>query len=72
MKPHYKLIDGKPVRVGRLLGRVVQLVPESSDDRGCSVCVFNPGGKCPLMRESIDALGSDCTRYPQSHYKVVS
>lgn len=64
MKPHYKLVDGKPTRVGMLLGKKVMLVPVAPDptlsQRHCSQCVFFETCEAVSPGAGLKALGASC------------
>lgn len=66
MKPHYKLVNGKPARVGLVQGRKVMLVPvrpnPELEQPHCSQCTFFEPCQTITPEASRRALdGASCT-----------
>lgn len=74
MKSHYKLVNGRPERVGLIKGKKVMLVAvepiKHVDGRYCPQCAFRPYS-CPSKLDSQDVLGADCTDASNLVYKGV-
>lgn len=73
MRPHYKLVNGKPTRVGMLLGKRVMLVPVVPDpaleQRCCGQCTFFAPCTSVTSDASRKALGASCTDAVNLVYK---